>query len=164
MLCSIATRSTLDLNVIRDRSPPFVRLADGSIRNDYALKLINMAPRDRAASRSAVAGLDGAHIVVQGRRAGRRAAGSSPRPGQTASPMCGFMWSRRPARAQARIGSLRISDTETRRKRRQRVGLSCGSALHDAHSSRFELRGWHVLVGHARVLRRGDRRQRRLSP
>ena len=47
MAYTLATRQTLDLNVIRDRSPPFVRLSDGSIRNDYELKLINMtsAPR-----------------------------------------------------------------------------------------------------------------------
>jgi len=47
MIYGLATRQTLDLNVIRDRSPPFVRLADGSIRNDYALKLINMTDRAR---------------------------------------------------------------------------------------------------------------------
>jgi len=47
MIYGLATRQTLDLNVIRDRSPPFVRLADGSIRNDYALKLINMTDRPR---------------------------------------------------------------------------------------------------------------------
>ncbi|MEZ5961395.1 MAG: cytochrome c oxidase accessory protein CcoG [Hyphomonadaceae bacterium] len=47
MIYGLATRHNLDLNVIRDRSPPFVRLADGSIRNDYALKLINMTDRAR---------------------------------------------------------------------------------------------------------------------
>ncbi|MBL8551241.1 MAG: cytochrome c oxidase accessory protein CcoG [Hyphomonadaceae bacterium] len=47
MLMELANRATLDLNVIRDRSPPFVRLADGSLRNDYALKIINRAPETR---------------------------------------------------------------------------------------------------------------------
>lgn len=65
MLYQLLNRSTLDLNVIRDRSPPFVRLADGSLRNDFALKLINMAPRTRRIA-IAVSGLEGAHIVVQG--------------------------------------------------------------------------------------------------
>jgi len=65
MLYQLANRSTLDLNVIRDRSPPFVRLADGSMRNDFALKLINMAPRTRRVA-IAVSGLSGAHIIVQG--------------------------------------------------------------------------------------------------
>ncbi len=61
MVYGFATRATLDLNVIRDRSPQFVRLADGSIRNDYALKIINMTPRPRRVS-IAVAGLDHARL------------------------------------------------------------------------------------------------------
>jgi polyferredoxin len=61
MIYGLATRHTLDLNVIRDRSPPFVRLADGSIRNDYALKLINMTDRSRRLSIS-VEGLDGLRL------------------------------------------------------------------------------------------------------
>lgn len=65
MLNALLNRSTLDLNVIRDRSPPFVRLADGSIRNDYAIKLINMAPETRRVAID-VSGLEGAHIMVQG--------------------------------------------------------------------------------------------------
>ncbi len=65
MLVSLLNRSTLGLNVIRDRSPPFVRLADGSMRNDYAIKLINMEPRARRVVIS-VSGLDGAHLLVQG--------------------------------------------------------------------------------------------------
>jgi cytochrome c oxidase accessory protein FixG len=61
MIYGLATRSTLDLNVIRDRSPPYVRLADGSIRNDYALKLINMTDRPRRVQ-IAVDGLTGARL------------------------------------------------------------------------------------------------------
>lgn len=61
MVYGLATRHTLDLNVIRDRSPPFVRLADGSIRNDYALKLINMTARPRRLSIE-IAGLEGARL------------------------------------------------------------------------------------------------------
>jgi polyferredoxin len=59
MAVSLATRETLDLNVIRDRSPQFVRLADGSLRNDYALKLVNMTDTRRRLAIS-VEGLDGA--------------------------------------------------------------------------------------------------------
>jgi len=65
MLFALLNRSTLDLNVIRDRSPPFVRLADGSFRNDYALKLINMRPADRTL-RIEVTGLDGVHFIANG--------------------------------------------------------------------------------------------------
>ena len=48
MIYSLATRQTLSLNVIRDRNPAFVTLADGGVRNGYTLKIINMsdAPRD----------------------------------------------------------------------------------------------------------------------
>ena len=61
MIYGLATRQTLDLNVIRDRSPAFVRLADGSFRNDYAVKLINMtdAPRRVVVT---VSGLEGARL------------------------------------------------------------------------------------------------------
>lgn len=61
MVYGLVSRQTLDLNVIRDRSPPFVRLADGSIRNDYALKLINMTDRARRVEIE-VQGLEGARI------------------------------------------------------------------------------------------------------
>ena len=69
MTYALATRSALDLNVIRDRSPPFVRLADGSFRNDYALKLINMAPQARRV-RIRVSGLEGVHFVANGHSVG----------------------------------------------------------------------------------------------
>jgi cytochrome c oxidase accessory protein FixG len=71
MIYGLATRVTLDLNVIRDRSPPFVRLADGSIRNDYALKIINMTPASRRVSIE-VAGLEGAHLQAPALDAGGR--------------------------------------------------------------------------------------------
>lgn len=41
MLFSLGTRATIDLNVLRDRNPPYVRLSDGSFRNAYTLKLMN---------------------------------------------------------------------------------------------------------------------------
>jgi polyferredoxin len=65
MIYGLATRQTLDLNVIRDRSPPFVRLADGTVRNDYALKLINMTASPRRLL-IAVDGLNGAHLLAPG--------------------------------------------------------------------------------------------------
>ena len=63
MIYGLSTRQTLDLNVIRDRSPPFVRLADGSFRNDYALKLVNMTDADRRVVIE-VSGLDGARLLA----------------------------------------------------------------------------------------------------
>jgi cytochrome c oxidase accessory protein FixG len=43
VLLSLGTRSTLDLNLLHDRNPLFVTLADGRIRNGYTVKLINKA-------------------------------------------------------------------------------------------------------------------------
>jgi cytochrome c oxidase accessory protein FixG len=41
MLFALSTRATLDLNVLRERNPTFVRLSDGSIRNAYTVKITN---------------------------------------------------------------------------------------------------------------------------
>ena len=41
MLVTLFMRDTLDVTVERDRSPVFVTLSDGSIRNDYTLKVQN---------------------------------------------------------------------------------------------------------------------------
>jgi cytochrome c oxidase accessory protein FixG len=41
VLFSLADRSTMDLDVLRDRNPDFVALSDGSVRNGYTLKLMN---------------------------------------------------------------------------------------------------------------------------
>ena len=41
MLVGLTSRTTLDLNVQRDRNPNFVRLADGAVRNSYTLTVIN---------------------------------------------------------------------------------------------------------------------------
>ncbi|CAN7557434.1 cytochrome c oxidase accessory protein CcoG [Phenylobacterium sp. LjRoot219] len=37
----LATRTALDVHVLRDRNPTFVRLRDGSVRNGYTLKIAN---------------------------------------------------------------------------------------------------------------------------
>jgi len=41
MLLTLTTRHTLDLDVMRDRNPDYVQLADGAVRNAYTLKLMN---------------------------------------------------------------------------------------------------------------------------
>ena len=41
MLGAFLMRSTLDVTVLRDRAPLFVRLSDGGIRNAYAVKIVN---------------------------------------------------------------------------------------------------------------------------
>jgi len=50
MLYSLLTRSTLDMNVLRDRQPNFVQLSDGSIRNGYTVKVLNKATTPRSLS------------------------------------------------------------------------------------------------------------------
>ena len=52
MLVGLLTRDRLDINVLPDRNPLFVTLSDGSIRNGYTLKLLNMLPKPRAVSPS----------------------------------------------------------------------------------------------------------------
>jgi cytochrome c oxidase accessory protein FixG len=47
MLFQLATRSTSGINLIHDRTPLFVTLADGSIRNAFTIRLINKRPDDR---------------------------------------------------------------------------------------------------------------------
>lgn len=47
MLYSLITRSTLDMNVLRDRQPNYVELADGSIRNGYTIKILNKETSER---------------------------------------------------------------------------------------------------------------------
>lgn len=47
MIFSLGTRSRLEVNIIRDRSPLFVMLSDGSIRNGYTYKVLNMERADK---------------------------------------------------------------------------------------------------------------------
>jgi polyferredoxin len=65
MLYSLATRANLGINVIHDRNPLFVRLADGDIRNGYTVRLLNKLPVARHVTFE-VAGLPGASIEIPG--------------------------------------------------------------------------------------------------
>ena len=47
ILTSLLSRDRLELNVLHDRNPQFVQLSDGSIRNGYTVKLLNMIPEER---------------------------------------------------------------------------------------------------------------------
>ena len=48
MLWGYSHRSILDVNVLHERNPPFVKLSDGSVRNGYTVKVLNKLhqPRD----------------------------------------------------------------------------------------------------------------------
>lgn len=65
MLVSLSTRGTIDLNILRDRNPIFVQLSDGSIRNGYAIKIINKL-HDEQLFRVSIEGVEGARLVRQG--------------------------------------------------------------------------------------------------
>ena len=55
MLISLSLRERLDLNVLHDRNPLFVTLSDGSIRNGFIVKILNM----KGAARTFELRLDG---------------------------------------------------------------------------------------------------------
>ncbi|HUG61275.1 MAG TPA: cytochrome c oxidase accessory protein CcoG [Methylomirabilota bacterium] len=57
ILIGLATRDRLDINVLPDRNPLYVTLSDGSIRNGYTIKILNMATEPRTFE-VAVDGLD----------------------------------------------------------------------------------------------------------
>ncbi len=64
MVWSYLGRATFEVNVLKDRSPPYVRLADGT-RNGYTLKLVNKDPSARTLQMN-VSGLDGATARIVG--------------------------------------------------------------------------------------------------
>lgn len=47
MLTAILLRSETDVNIIHNRSPLYVRLSDGDIRNNYQIKVLNKSHFDR---------------------------------------------------------------------------------------------------------------------
>jgi cytochrome c oxidase accessory protein FixG len=66
MAVSFGTRSELEINLIHDRNPLYVTLSDGSIRNGYTLKILNMANEPRHFS-LAVEGLPQAVLTLGGK-------------------------------------------------------------------------------------------------
>jgi cytochrome c oxidase accessory protein FixG len=64
MLYALATRSSLGINVLHDRNPLFTTLSDGSIRNDYTVRLLNKGG-DRSFALD-VSGLPGATLRIAG--------------------------------------------------------------------------------------------------
>jgi cytochrome c oxidase accessory protein FixG len=65
MLYALLTRSPLEIAVLHDRNPLFVRLSDGSVRNGYTLTIINKAHEDKTYA-LLLEGLEGAELRVQG--------------------------------------------------------------------------------------------------
>lgn len=64
LVISVSTRQRIGINVLHDRTPQYVLLSDGSIRNGYTVKLLNMIPEPRT-FRLSIEGLPGAKLTVQ---------------------------------------------------------------------------------------------------
>jgi cytochrome c oxidase accessory protein FixG len=62
---ALLTRERLEINVLQDRNPQYVQMADGSIRNGYTVKLLNMIPEPRTITLS-LEGLEGATMSISG--------------------------------------------------------------------------------------------------
>ena len=65
MLAGWLNRQILEVNVLADRSPPYVLLTDGSIRNGYTMKILNKLHQPRTFAIEA-RGLAGASLSVIG--------------------------------------------------------------------------------------------------
>ncbi len=63
LLYGLLARDRIDINVLHDRNPQFVMLSDGSIRNGYTIKLLNMVPEPRIFTLE-LDGLTGGLMVV----------------------------------------------------------------------------------------------------
>jgi cytochrome c oxidase accessory protein FixG len=65
MLTALLLRPELEVNVLHDRNPLYVRLSDGGVRNGYTLKIINKRYEPQA-FRVAVKGLASAALSIVG--------------------------------------------------------------------------------------------------
>ncbi len=74
MLYALATRTTESISVIHDRNPAFVRLADGSLRNGYTVRIVNkqLMVREFALDIRGLASVSHEFIGVPGSTDGRR--------------------------------------------------------------------------------------------
>jgi len=65
MLIALLLRPDLDVNVLHDRNPIYVKLSDGGLRNGYTIKLLNKLYQPRSFS-IGVTGLPAASLSVVG--------------------------------------------------------------------------------------------------
>ncbi len=64
MLAALLMRTTVEVNVLRDRAPLFVTLSDGGVRNGYTLKVLNKR-REEVDFLLTLKGLPQGHLLVQ---------------------------------------------------------------------------------------------------
>jgi len=65
MLVTLMMRDRLDVSVLHDRNPQYVKLSDGSIRNGYTVKILNMVATPRTFILS-INGINGALMQISG--------------------------------------------------------------------------------------------------
>ena len=65
MLVALLNRTLLEINVLHDRTPPFVLLSDGGIRNGYTVKILNKRHEPRRIA-LVVSGLPSAKVAIVG--------------------------------------------------------------------------------------------------
>jgi cytochrome c oxidase accessory protein FixG len=65
MLAAVLNRSTLQVNVLADRNPPWVLLSDGGIRNGYTVKILNKLHEPRTFTLR-LGGLPDARLAIVG--------------------------------------------------------------------------------------------------
>jgi polyferredoxin len=65
MLTALLLRPDLDVSVLHDRNPIYVKLSDGGVRNGYTIKLLNKL-YEPGSYRIGVAGLPGATLSIVG--------------------------------------------------------------------------------------------------
>ncbi len=65
MVATLMTRATVNLSITRDRTPPYVKLSDGAIRNAYTLKVVNRDNIERS-FRITIDGIETADVTAIG--------------------------------------------------------------------------------------------------
>ncbi len=65
MLYGLTTRAPVELHVLHDRNPLFVKMSDGRIRNGYDVKILNKTHEDKHYQLS-LDGIEGTEIRMQG--------------------------------------------------------------------------------------------------
>jgi cytochrome c oxidase accessory protein FixG len=65
LLTLLLSRDRLELNVQHDRNPVAIKLSDGSVRNGYTVKILNMIPEPRTIE-LAIDGFSGAEMTIAG--------------------------------------------------------------------------------------------------
>jgi len=65
ILASLLLRSSTGVNILHERTPLYVSLSDGSVRNGYTYKILNMVREDRS-YRLQVEGISGARMDIVG--------------------------------------------------------------------------------------------------